>query len=124
DNQSMFYGDSLPALTATYTGFVKGDTPASLATPVVISTTATPTSSVGPYAITPSRASSSNYAIKFVPGTLTVNKASTRATLTSSANPSPFGQSVTFTVAFTPQFAGLPSGTVTISSDGSPQATI
>ena len=32
DDQGMTYGGTLPALTATYTGLVNGDTPASLTT--------------------------------------------------------------------------------------------
>src|SRR5205814_1670366 len=33
DDKSKPYGDLLPALTASYSGFVNGDTPASLTTP-------------------------------------------------------------------------------------------
>jgi hypothetical protein len=42
-----------------------------------------------------------------------VNKATTTTTLTSSLNPSNFGQSVTFTAKVTPQFSGTVTGTVT-----------
>jgi len=42
-----------------------------------------------------------------------VNKATTTTTLTSSLNPSNFGQSVTFTATVTPQFGGNVTGTVT-----------
>jgi hypothetical protein len=42
-----------------------------------------------------------------------VNKATTATTLTSSRNPSSFGQSVTFTARVAPQFSGTPTGTVT-----------
>ena len=42
-----------------------------------------------------------------------VNKASTTTTLTSSVNPSVFGQSVTLTATVKPQFTGTPAGTVT-----------
>jgi Bacterial Ig-like domain (group 3)/Beta-propeller repeat len=47
-----------------------------------------------------------------------VNKATTTTTLTSSHNPSNFGQSVTFTASVTPQFGGAVTGTVTF-YDGS-----
>jgi Bacterial Ig-like domain (group 3)/Beta-propeller repeat len=47
-----------------------------------------------------------------------VNKAATTTTLTSSQNPSNFGQSVTFTASVTPQFGGAVTGTVTF-YDGS-----
>jgi hypothetical protein len=42
-----------------------------------------------------------------------VNKATTATTLTSSQNPSNFGQSVTFTASVTPQFGGTVKGSVT-----------
>jgi hypothetical protein len=42
-----------------------------------------------------------------------VNKATTATTLTSSLNPSNFGQSVTFTANVTPQFGGTAKGSVT-----------
>jgi Bacterial Ig-like domain (group 3)/Beta-propeller repeat len=42
-----------------------------------------------------------------------VNKATTTTTLTSSLNPSNFGQSVTFTASVTPQFNGAVKGSVT-----------
>jgi phospholipase C len=42
-----------------------------------------------------------------------IDKATTTATLTSSQNPTVFGQSVTFTATVAPQFTGTPTGTVT-----------
>jgi len=42
-----------------------------------------------------------------------VNKATTTTTLTSSLNPSNFGQSVTFTASETPQYSGTVKGKVT-----------
>jgi Bacterial Ig-like domain (group 3)/Beta-propeller repeat len=42
-----------------------------------------------------------------------VNKATTTTTLTSSPNPSNFGQSVTFTASVTPQFSGTVKGSMT-----------
>ncbi|HAV61363.1 MAG TPA: hypothetical protein DCY13_03255 [Verrucomicrobiales bacterium] len=69
------YGAALPTLTAGYTGFVNGDTEASLSTPATLGTTATLGSPVGGYPITASGAISSNYAISFVDGTLTVKPA-------------------------------------------------
>ncbi len=66
------FGLPVPSLTAVYSGFVNGDTAASLTTPAKLSTMATPSSPVGSYAITPSGASASNYTIRFVPGALDV----------------------------------------------------
>src|SRR6185503_6325515 len=81
DDKSKVYGAALPALSASYAGFVNGDTVASLGTPVSLSTTATASSNVGTYPITASGAADANYTISFVAGTLTV----TPATLTITA---------------------------------------
>ncbi|QEH32331.1 FG-GAP repeat protein [Aquisphaera giovannonii] len=77
DNQSKVYGAALPTLTASYSGLVNGDTPASLATPPTLTTSATAASPVvgGPYAITAAGAIDSNYTISYVPGSLAVSAA-------------------------------------------------
>ena len=56
NNQTKVYGAALPTLTASYTGFVNGDTSASLTTQPTLTTTATAASHVAgsPYAITAS----------------------------------------------------------------------
>ena len=82
NNQTKVYGAALPTLTASYTGFVNGDTAASLTTAPSISTTATAASHVGQYPIVVSGASSSDYASNFVNGALSV----TPAPLTVTAN--------------------------------------
>jgi N-acetylneuraminic acid mutarotase len=62
-----------PPLTATYAGFVNGDTIASLADPATLSTTATTKSPPGQYPITASDASApAYYSIQYVPGVLTI----------------------------------------------------
>src|SRR5437762_3263009 len=71
-NKSKVYGAALPALTASYSGFVNGDTSASLDTPVSLGTPATPSSPVASYTITAAGAADANYAITFVNGTLTI----------------------------------------------------
>ncbi len=76
NNTNKVYGAVLPLLTASYGGFVNGDTPASLTTPVSLGTAATAASAVGAYAITASGAADTNYSISYVSGTLTVNPAS------------------------------------------------
>jgi hypothetical protein len=74
-NKSKVYGASLPALTATYAGWVNGDSAANLDVPVALSTGATAASPVGAYAIVASGAADSNYSITFVNGSLTVTRA-------------------------------------------------
>jgi len=82
DNQTKVYGAALPALTASYSGWVNGDTTASLTRAAAITTDATAASHVGTYAIAASGAEAPDYAITYAPGTLTV----TPAPLTITAN--------------------------------------
>src|SRR5207253_653245 len=72
NNETRAYGAANPALMVSYSGFVNGDTAASLATPPTVSTTATSASGAGTYPITATGAASANYTISYVNGTLTV----------------------------------------------------
>ena len=72
DDQTRYFGRPNPAFAATYTGFVYGDTPAQLTTPPVIATSAVETSAIGTYAITVTGATSNNYDIQQISGTLTI----------------------------------------------------
>lgn len=73
--KTKVYGAAMPVLTATYAGFVNGDSPASLDTPASIATTATAASAVGLYAIVASGAADANYAITHVNGSLSISAA-------------------------------------------------
>ena len=108
------------ALTASYTGFVNGDTASNLDIPATLGTDATSASPVGSYPITVGGANDANYNITFVPGTLTITRAATLGTLASSANPAAAGQPVTFTftVSAVAPGSGVPVGTVLFSVDG------
>lgn len=114
------YGAALPGLTASYSGFVNGDTVSSLSAPAVLGTTASAGSGVGIYPITASGASGGNYGISYVAGTLTIVKAGTLGIVSSSRNPSPTGQSVAFTFAVNAVApgAGTLTGTVQFKADG------
>ena len=72
NNQSRAYGAANPSLTYTFTGFVNGDTSASLTTLPTFSTTAINASHVGTYPIQAAGAVDPNYSISYVNGTLTV----------------------------------------------------
>ncbi len=105
DNQTKLYGAALPAFTATFAGFVNGDTSASV-TGLQFSTTATMGSNVGTYTITPFGAvAPSTYVVGYVPGLLTIS----RAPLTITANnlSQLFGAPAP---AFTASFSGLVNG--------------
>ena len=83
NSTNKVYGADLPTFTASYTGFVNGDTAASLTTPVTL----TPSADINPARlafmhIAASGAASANYAITEVGGNLT----NTPAALTITAN--------------------------------------
>jgi hypothetical protein len=75
NNANMVQGAAVPPLSASYRGFVNGDSPASLSTPPTLTTPATPVSLPGPYAILVGGASSPNYAINYANGILVVTPA-------------------------------------------------
>ena len=119
------YGASLPVFTATYSGFVNGDTTNALTTQVVLTTTATTASPAGTYPINAGGATSSNYTITPVAGVLTITKAGSAAVVSSSLNPARPGQSVSLTCALSAVApgAGLPTGTVQFRIDGTNTAS-
>jgi subtilisin-like proprotein convertase family protein len=119
-NTNEVYGAPVPALTASYSGFVNGNTTNALSSQAALSTTATAASPAGSYSITASGASSTNYAISYGAGTLTVTRSGTLGTLSSSPNPSPVGQPVafTFTLNAVAPGAGTPTGTAQFRIDG------
>jgi hypothetical protein len=98
------YGSANPMFTATFVGFVNGDTVASLSGSLACTTTATPASSVsgGPYPINCSGLTSPNYAITFLPGALTITPAP--LTVAASNATRPYGAN---NPAFTGTFTGL-----------------
>jgi hypothetical protein len=122
-NASMTYGGSVPALSVTYSGFVNGDTPASLTTAPSISTTGTSLSHAGSWPITASGAVDTNYTIIYAPGTLTINPAP--LTITANNGSKTYGQTAAFAgTAFSS--AGLLNGDsiagVTLNSAGAAPA--
>jgi FtsP/CotA-like multicopper oxidase with cupredoxin domain len=72
NNNSMLAGSTVPVITASYVGFVNGDTALSLTTPPTCTTTATNVSPVGKYPSSCSGAVDPNYTISYVNGTVTV----------------------------------------------------
>ena len=114
DNKAKAYGQGIPTLTATYLGLVGGDLPASLSGTLLCSTTASALSPVSgsPYSITCSGQTSINYTVTYLPGSLAVTLASSSTVVASSANPSILNAPVKFTATVSPQFSGVPTGTV------------
>jgi FtsP/CotA-like multicopper oxidase with cupredoxin domain len=106
-NATRVFGAANPAFTATYAGFVNGDTPASLTGTLACTTTATATSPAGTYPITCSGQTSTNYTITYIAGVLTVTPAGPVLTV----SPTALAFSSTINVTSAAQF-------VTVSNTG------
>jgi hypothetical protein len=72
DDKSVSYGDAAPTYTASYSGFVSGESKNNLSGSLGFSCSYTSSSATGTYSITPSGYTSSNYSISYAAGTLTV----------------------------------------------------
>ncbi len=80
---SMTYGGTVPAITPSYSGFVNGDSSASLTTQPACSTAATSHSTVGSYTSSCSGAVDANYAITYTAGSISVGTATLSITASS-----------------------------------------
>jgi subtilisin-like proprotein convertase family protein len=105
NNTNKVYGAALPTFTASYSGFVNGDTAASLGTAVTLGTAATSASPIGTYAITASGAIGTNYAITHVNGTLTIDTA--QLTITANNTNKVYGAALP---TFTASYSGFVNG--------------
>jgi hypothetical protein len=126
DNMTKLYGQELPVFTAAITGFVAGDGIASLSGTLSFTTPATATSAPGTYSVTPRGVNSQNYYVNFVAGNLTITKASTSTTLSTTPNPSSNRQMVQITATVAPVLpgAGMPSGSVQFLDNGVALGTV
>jgi hypothetical protein len=87
---SMVYGGAVPAITASISGLVNGDTARALGPALSCSTVATPASDAGhSYGTSCSGAADPNYAITYSPGSVSVTQAP--LTVTASSEKSTFG---------------------------------
>ena len=125
-NTAKPFGAPLPAFSVSAVGLVNGDSMASLAGPLTITTPATASSPVGSYPIVPQGLSSANYAITFVNGALTVVKADTAIVAGASPQPSGLNQPVKYTamVSVTAPGAGAPTGVVQFFDGGTLVGTV
>lgn len=101
DNKTREITFANPPFTFSYSGFVNGDTDSQLSTGASASTSANTASPVGVYAIVPSGASSSDYAISYLNGTLTVIANPPVVTLQPLSSVVNAGGDASFTVAAT-----------------------
>lgn len=74
DDKEINAGESLPELTATYSGFRNGDDAAGIDTPPNITTTANSTSAAGTFPITMDGGEDDNYELTLINGTLTIEE--------------------------------------------------
>ncbi len=113
NNATRAYGAANPPFSGTLTGAVNGD-----ALTEQFTTLATPLSPPGSYLIVPlvTGTNVSSYAVTAPTGTLTVTKAASTATLTSSPTTLSEGDSVTFTATVASSTTGAPTGTMTFLS--------
>jgi hypothetical protein len=118
NNASRPFDTANPSLTCADSGFVNGDTTASLTTQATGTTTAVLLSPAGSYPISCAGAVDPNYSFSYVAGTLTITKVIlvpiTTFSLVSSPNPSTYGSSVIFTATAPP----LATGTVQFYDNG------
>ncbi len=115
---SVTYNGSVPAVTPIYGGLVNGQTVP--ATPPTCTSTAPANGDAGSYSTSCSGAEDPNYTISYASGTMTISQASTTTVLTSTPDPSVFGQTVTLTatVSVVSPGAGDPTGTVEFEDAG------
>jgi FtsP/CotA-like multicopper oxidase with cupredoxin domain len=117
NSASKIYGQTLTFAGTEFTaiGLVNGNTVTSV---TLTCAGAVAAAAPGSYPIVPSAAVGTglaNYTITYVNGTLTVSKAASVTTITSSLpNPSIRGQIVTVSFTVAPQFTGVASGTVSV----------
>ena len=107
---SSLFGQPLPALTYTYSGFVKNDTASVVSGAPALSTTATASSNAGSYPIIVSTGTlaSTNYSFLYVTGTLTIQQANQAPLILKTTTPLTFNQSETLSVT-----GGTTGGAVT-----------
>lgn len=117
-------GQANPSFSASFTGFVNGDGPANLLGTLAFTTPADQSSAPGTYPIVPSGLSSTDYAITFISGTLTITPAGTLATFSNLAAPTVvFGKPHTILGGTISAGSAIPSGSVTITVQSNASAT-
>ena len=102
---SQAYGAAPPHITPSYSGFVNGDTSASLATAPTCDSPVLPTTPVGTYASSCSGASDPNYTFSYSGGSVTVGQAD--VTVTAGSGSTSYGSPAS---AVTPAIDGLQNG--------------
>ena len=122
---SMSFGGQVPAIRPLYSGFVAGFGPSTGFTSPSCGTDASSSSAPGKYRTFCSGAADVNYSISYVAGTISIRKASTATTLTTSSDPSESGRSVTLTARVaTADAHAEPAGVVLFAARDASGATV
>jgi hypothetical protein len=125
DSKSRIYGTANPALTATISGYVNGDSAGVVSGSPSLSAAAANNSSVGSYQITAGigSLSATNYRFQTTNGVLTIQAAHSSVQLVSSQNPATAGASVNITATILPEApsTGTPNGSVQFLVNGAAQ---
>ena len=122
NNASMNTGAALPTFTATYSGFVNGDTSSVVGGAPSFATTATSSSPAGTYPITVTQGtlSAANYTFSFVNGTLSVVQPPAISLSTTSSVSGSAAEGYTLTITVTNTGTGTVTGlTLTSATLGS-----
>ena len=121
DPATKTYGAANPGFGVTITGFQSGDTITDLAGTLIFTTSAGSGSDVGSYTVSASGLSSSNYAITFADGSLSVTKATLTVTPVDTAiatgDPIPTSFAVDFAGFVAGDDASVVSGSAACSTD-------
>jgi hypothetical protein len=126
-SSTILYGQAIPTVTPSYSGFVLNQTPSVLNPQATCSTTANATSDVAVYPNTCSGAKDTNYTISYTAGSTTIKPAPTTLSATPEVisilptNPYLFTMTTTLTSNVTHK--GVPNQTVTFSVVGFPLCT-
>ncbi len=112
ENKTKVYGEADPAFTASYSGFVTGDTEAALGGS--LSSSREPGENVGSYLITPAGLTSANYSISYATGALEITPADLMVTADNKTKI--YGEA---DPAFTVSYAGFVNGDTEAALGGS-----
>jgi hypothetical protein len=118
DDKSRPYFTPNPALTVRFSGFVNGDGPTTLTAPPVLATAANPASLPGTYPITVGGAAANDYAVAFVPGTLTVLGLPDVVSVQVNDGTAQRSEVTGLTITFAGTVYAVPPGSIAITSGG------
>ena len=97
-SHTVAYGDAIPTITPTYSGFVNGDT-SSVITATTCSTTYTTTTAVGSVASSCTGAIASNYSFAYTAGVITVTQGGQTTPLVISSTFTTYGSTLSLTTS-------------------------